>query len=92
MFRRNLAKNSGMLFIFDADTSNPFWMKNAPLPLDILFIDANATIVDYASMEPCIKDPCPLYASRTPYRYAIEVNEGFIREKQIEIGDTISFF
>ena len=91
MFRRSLAKNSGMLFVFPDDTVNPFWMKNTFLPLDILFSDAGAIIIDYASMDPCVKDPCPLYTSRAPYRYAIESNEGFIKEKQIKIYDTINF-
>ena len=91
MFRRNLEKNTGMIFVFDADTTSSFWMKNTPLPLDILFLDARKTIVDYVSMDPCIKDPCQLYGSQIPYGYAIEVGEGFIRKKQVKIGDTVDF-
>ncbi|MDO8557783.1 MAG: DUF192 domain-containing protein [bacterium] len=91
MFRESLAKNSGMLFIFDTDVADPFWMKNTLLPLDIFFVDAEYRIVDSATMEPCKMDPCSTYQSRTPYRYAIEVNQGFILEKKIRTGDTITF-
>ena len=89
MFRRNLAKNSGMLFVFPGDTHAPFWMKNTLLPLDILFIDAAGRIVDFASMEPCSLDPCPLYASSHPYRYALETSQGFIQTHQIRRGDRV---
>lgn len=91
MFRGSLAKNSGMLFIFEKETHAPFWMKNTRIPLDILFLDAQKRIVDYATMEPCKADSCPTYGSRVPYRYAIEVNQGFIRERKIKIGDTALF-
>lgn len=91
MFRQSLAKNSGMLFVFDMDVADPFWMKNTLLPLDIIFIDVQGRVVDHAAMEPCKEDPCPRYRSRVPYRYALEVNQGFVREKKIKIGDTITF-
>ncbi len=91
MFRSSLAKNSGMLFMFDADVSNSFWMKNTLIPLDILFLDAGKRIVDYAAMEPCKTEPCATYQSRLPYRYAIEVNRGFILEKKVRIGNTVDF-
>ena len=91
MFRRSLAKNSGMLFIFDADIEGSFWMKNTLLPLDILFLTADKRIADYATMEPCKTEPCVTYQSHAPYRYAIEVNQGFILEKKIKIGDRIDF-
>lgn len=89
MLRRNLAKNSGMLFVFPEDAKDGFWMKNTLIALDILFVDASGTIVDFASMDPCIEDPCTVYASQFPYRYALEVYQGFIRDNQIKRGDPV---
>lgn len=37
MFREHMDRMEGMLFVYDRPTSPVFWMKNTPLPLDILF-------------------------------------------------------
>lgn len=91
MFRRNLAKNSGMFFVFPEEISKDFWMKNTLLPLDILFVSNDGLIVDMASMIPCKRDPCTVYQSALPYRYAIEVNEGFLRQHRVRRGDRVRF-
>src|SRR5713101_2333732 len=45
MYRRELPELSGMLFLFPNEAPLSFWMKNTPLPLDILFINTTHTIV-----------------------------------------------
>ena len=39
MFREQLPPNNGMLFVYPEPTAPIFWMKDTPLPLDILFFD-----------------------------------------------------
>jgi uncharacterized protein len=48
MFRREMADDSGMIFIYPAEADNQFWMKNTHLPLDIVFIDSNMKVVGVA--------------------------------------------
>jgi len=91
MFRQSLAKNSGMVFNFSTDTQNPFWMKNTRIPLDVLFFDAAGRLVDTEAMTPCATDPCPLYFSAFPYRYAVELSAGSVKEFNLQPGDTIAF-
>src|SRR5262249_40389829 len=37
MYRRDLPESHGMLFLFPREERLSFWMKNTPLPLDIIF-------------------------------------------------------
>src|SRR2546430_16776549 len=38
MYRTSLAEGRGMLFVFEEDGYQSFWMKNTLIPLDPLFI------------------------------------------------------
>lgn len=66
----------GMLFVFQADSSGGFWMKNTVIPLDIVFFTADGGFVDALTMAPCTEDPCPTYRPNGSYRYALEAPAG----------------
>ena len=89
MFRKNLDENSGMLFVFDEENYQTFWMKNTLIPLDIIFIDNNFKIVDIKHAVPCKEEPCEIYSSGKPAKYVLEVNGNFTTKKNIKIGDNI---
>ena len=67
-----------MLFVFDDDTTDGFWMKDTLVPLSIAFADQQGTVTSTADMEPCPvgPDPCPITRPPEPYRLAIEVPQG----------------
>lgn len=92
MYRASLPTGQGMIFIFPQAISAGFWMKNTKIPLSIAFFDANGIIIDILQMSPCTKDPCPAYTPKTtPYRAALEVNQGWFEVHQVQIGDSISY-
>jgi uncharacterized protein len=92
MFRKNLGKNDGMLFVFDDERYVTFWMKNTLIPLDIIFISSNGTINEIKeNVQPCLAEPCELYPSTYPVKYVLEVNANFTRINGISIGDRIRF-
>ncbi len=90
MYRSSLDKNSGMLFVFEDESERVFWMKNTKIPLDMIFISENGTIVNIRHAVPCTSSECPLYPSVYPAKYVLEVNGNFAAENGISIGDFVS--
>lgn len=86
MNRESLPEDAGMLFVWPEDTGSGFWMKNTLIPLSIAFIDAAGVIVDIRDMQP--QDET-LHYSPSPYRHAVEANQGWFAERRIEPGDTV---
>jgi len=71
----SLAPYDGMLFVNPAETTARYTMAGTPTPLDVTFFSARGVPVDDARMTPCPQGTdatCPEYASKDPYRYALE--------------------
>lgn len=91
MNREHLCDNCGMLFVFDEDVQSMFWMKNCKIALDIMFLDKNGRIIDIKkNFEPCEGEDCPSYIPSKKYRYAIEVNSGWVDRNNVEVGDVVT--
>jgi len=90
MFRRSLAADAGMAFLYEEPSSGGFWMKNTLIPLDIAFYDVRGRVVRTFRMEPCERDPCRLYEPGVTYRGALEVRAGSFRRWNLRRGDTIA--
>ncbi len=86
MDRQELPEDGGMLFIFSGDTEAGFWMKDTLIPLSIAFIAADGTILDVQEMEPLSEDK---HRPPAPYRYALEVNQGWFEERGFGTGDRV---
>ena len=86
MKRESLAPNHGMLFLFEADERQCMWMKNTLIPLSVGFIDAQGAIINIADMQPHSEDS---HCSARPARYALEMKQGWFREKGLKPGARI---
>lgn len=89
MNRESLPDDAGMLFVYFEPGRGGFWMKDTLIPLSIAFIDEEETIVQIMDMDPCTKDPCPIYEPDVDYVAALEVNQGAFDEWGIGVGDTV---
>ena len=74
MYRKTLAENSGMLFIFPKTDMYSFWMKNTIIPLDMIRIDAQFKVVHIVNAQPCTADPCTIYNPNISSMYVLEIN------------------
>lgn len=86
MFREDLPEDRGMLFLFAEDTATGFWMKDTFIPLSIAFIAVDGTILTIQEMEPFSTE---VHRPSGPYRYALEVNQGWFQCQGFETGDQV---
>ena len=89
MYRNSMEESQGMLFIFDKEEQEGFYMKNTIIPLDIIFINSRKEIVKiYKHTTPFSEDDLP---SIKPILYVVEVNAGFTDKYNIKEGDFIDW-
>jgi uncharacterized membrane protein (UPF0127 family) len=89
MGRKSLPSDGGMVFRFPEPADAGFWMKDTPLPLSIAFWGRDGRILAILDMQPCAKDPCPIYRPGTSYETALEMRRGWFDEHGVEIGDRV---
>lgn len=87
MFRNYLPADRGMLFDFGTEKPVMMWMKNTPLPLDMLFIRSNGTIARIeANTEPY---SLTVLSSGEPVIGVLEINAGIAEKLGIRAGDKV---
>jgi len=87
MYRERLDPDAGMIFIFDRDEDQSFWMKNTVIPLDMIFITRDLVVTGVvADATPFSLDS--LTCGR-PSRYVLEVNGGFAARHRIAAGTPV---
>ena len=88
-YRRELAADRGMIFLFPAETIQSFWMKNTPLPLDMIFINRERKVVGIVEQTvPFSLDPRSVGA---PSQFVLEINGGLAKRHGIKAGDAVRF-
>lgn len=83
MKRRSMPANHGMLFIFTEPQRHCMWMKNTLLPLSVAFLDEQGRILNIEDMKPQTEDN---HCAAKPATFALEMNEGWFRQKGIAPG------
>lgn len=88
MFRTELADDAGMLFPLGVARSASFWMRNVPIPLDIIFIREDGTIARIADAVPFSEQ---LVESGEPVTAVLEIRNGRADELGIVPGDRVTW-
>ncbi len=87
--RENLPENTGMLFVFDKPGKYTFWMKDMKFAIDIIWIE-NGRVVDiWENAQPPSRGEIPSFTPEYPATYVLEVNAGFAKETDINVGDVV---
>ena len=89
MFRKTLAKNRGMIFVYSKPEEMNFWMRNTVLPLSIAYVHEKLFIASIHDMKPLDLD---IVSSDIPVLYAIEANQGWFKNNAIHSGNRITIY
>jgi uncharacterized membrane protein (UPF0127 family) len=77
MFRDQLSRNQGMLFVFP-DLGQPcMWMKNTLIPLSVAFLDDKGVIINVEDMAPKTENS---HCAKAPTRFALEMTLGWFKD------------
>jgi len=87
MNRKSMGDNQGMLFIFQYERMQSFWMRNTLIPLDMLFINKDKEIITIHKNTKTLSTQS--YPSTAPALYVVEVVGGFTNRHNIVVGDKI---
>ncbi|MBT5815484.1 MAG: DUF192 domain-containing protein [Opitutales bacterium] len=85
MYRKEMAEDHGMLFIFDQPKEMSFWMRNTHLPLDIGYLTADGVLREVYPLYP--HDETSRKSIRTDLKFALEVNQGWFARHNVKPGD-----
>lgn len=75
MGRRQMGYDKGMLFLFPEADDSGFWMRNTPMPLDIVFVGPDSQVVSIAERTTPFSDE-NIYPA-APKQFVVEVRAGF---------------
>ena len=87
MFRRHMAGDHAMLFVWDAPIEAAMWMKNTYIPLDMLFVAGDGRVVYIAAnTKPQSLD---VITAGRPVKAVIELAGGVAARLGIKPGDRV---
>ncbi len=107
MCRESVLEGTGMLFVYERESAQSFWMFNTYVPLDIVYIDADQEPINALTMAPCPRpeglndaawrsecaDRSEGYGSGDPAQYALELPAGYLEKQGIvlEVIEEVTF-
>ena len=90
MHRTQMGETESMLFLFPKEQQLSFWMRNTLIPLDMIFIKADRTILGIVESATPKTDS----SRRVPgdSQFVLEVNGGTCAKMGIKAGQKVGFY
>ncbi len=91
--KNTMNESQGMLFVFEHPSLESFWMKDMKFPIDIIWMDANRSVVYIApDLKPCpAVGDCPAYVPAKESMYVLETKAGFSHRHDVKPGSQMNF-
>ncbi len=87
MFRKKLGENEGMLFVFPANGTRCFWMRNVPINIDLAYLTEDGKIDEIFTL--FAEDPSSISSRSPQIRYVLEMPEKWFEKTGVKTGDRI---
>jgi uncharacterized membrane protein (UPF0127 family) len=87
MFRTSIPADTGMLFVWPQPQVSEMWMKNCPVPEDMVFINPDGTIAAIA--EDTVPYSLKNISSGGPVLATLELQGGITAALGISVGDRV---
>ncbi len=88
--RTSIPKGYGMLFVFPKADRYSFWMKDMLVPIDIVWLSDNGTIVGIEESVLPETYPDTSYTAPKPVHLVLEMRAGESRARGYQVGDRIT--
>jgi uncharacterized membrane protein (UPF0127 family) len=86
--RTSIPSNYGMLFVFPEKGTYSFWMKDMLVPIDILWLDEDGTVLE--SIENVSPDTYPhTFTPPSPVRLVLEMKAGEANKHSFFVGTRV---
>lgn len=94
--RQSLGIDRAMLFVYDTDNPRTFWMPDMHFPLDMVWISSDCAVAAVTADVPhpapdTPRSELPIYPSRVPVRFVLEINAGQAAQHGIAPGAPVAF-
>ena len=89
MYRREMAADHGMLFLYDRVGQHSMWMANTYIPLDMLFIKPDGEVVHIAERT-VPQSRRPISAGQR-VKAVLELRGGTVDRLDIPVGSTVRY-
>ena len=87
MFRKSVAPDGGMLFVWKGARDSRMWMKNTLIPLDMVFIGTDGKIE--ALVENTVPESLAIIDSQVAVHATLELAGGTASRLDIRVGDKV---
>jgi uncharacterized membrane protein (UPF0127 family) len=87
MFRKSVAPDGGMLFVWKGARDSRMWMKNTLIPLDMVFIGADGKIE--ALVENTVPESLAIIDSQVAVHATLELAGGTASRLDLRVGDKV---
>ena len=89
MFRESLPEKTGMLFVFPNEAQRSFWMRNTLIPLDMIFIKSDKTVLGIVENAEPRTDSSRSVPGAS--QYVLELIGGSAQNYRLEAGQSVKF-
>jgi len=89
MFRESLPEKTGMLFVFPDEAQRSFWMRNTLIPLDMIFIRSDKTVLGIVENAEPRTDSSRSVPGAS--QYVLELIGGSAQNYRLESGQSVQF-